>query len=86
MLFGISTRKRELSNRNLFAEQFKDYSKYLINTFLIDQKSLTYFFVPMLLNPQYLERLNADLRNCLICNLIGDISTEAIADMGLIEV
>jgi len=30
--------------------------------------------------------LDTDLRNCLICNLIGDISAEAIADIGLIEV
>ena len=38
-------------------------------------------------NPsEYLEGLDTDLRNCLICNLIGDISAEAIADMGLIEV
>ena len=35
---------------------------------------------------EYLEGLDTDLRNCLICNLIGDISAEAIADMGLIEV
>ncbi len=38
-------------------------------------------------NPsEYLESLDTDLRNCLICNLIGDISADAIADMGLIEV
>ena len=38
-------------------------------------------------NPsEYLESLDTDLRNCLICNLIGDISAAAIADMGLIEV
>ncbi len=35
---------------------------------------------------EYLERLDTDLRNCLICNLIGDISADAIADMGLMEV
>ena len=35
---------------------------------------------------EYLEGLDTDLRNCLICNLIGDISAEAIADMGLMEV
>lgn len=35
---------------------------------------------------EYLEGLDTDLRNCLICNLIGAISAEAIADMGLIEV
>jgi hypothetical protein len=35
---------------------------------------------------EYLEGLDTDLRNCLICNLIGDISADAIADMGLIEV
>ena len=35
---------------------------------------------------EYLEGLDTDLRTCLICNLIGDISAEAIADMGLIEV
>ena len=35
---------------------------------------------------EYLEGLDTDLRNCLICNLIGDISAEVIADMGLIEV
>jgi hypothetical protein len=34
---------------------------------------------------EYLEGLDTDLRNYLICNLIGDISTEAIADMGLIR-
>ena len=38
-------------------------------------------------NPrECLESLDTDLRNCLICNLIGDISADAIADMGLIEV
>ncbi|NUN66878.1 hypothetical protein HCU40_19495 (plasmid) [Pseudanabaena biceps] len=35
---------------------------------------------------EYLEGLDTDLRNCLICNLIGDVSAEAIADMGLIKV
>ena len=35
---------------------------------------------------EYLEELDTDLRNCLICHLIGDISADAIADMGLIEV
>ncbi len=35
---------------------------------------------------EYLEGLDTDLRNCLICNLIGDISADAIADMGLMEV
>jgi hypothetical protein len=35
---------------------------------------------------EYLEGLDTDLRNCLICNLLGDISADAIADMGLIEV
>lgn len=30
-------------------------------------------------NPrEYLESLDADLRNCLICNLIGDISADVI--------
>ncbi|NUN67040.1 hypothetical protein HCU40_20355 (plasmid) [Pseudanabaena biceps] len=33
-----------------------------------------------------MESLDTDLRNCLICNLIGDISADAIADIGLIEV
>ena len=38
-------------------------------------------------NPsEYLESLDTDLRSCLICNLIGDISADAIADIGLIEV
>jgi hypothetical protein len=38
-------------------------------------------------NPSdYLEGLDSDLRNCLICHLIGDISGAAITDMGLIEV
>ena len=35
---------------------------------------------------EYLEGLDTDLRNCLICNLIGDISADAIADMGLVKV
>ena len=35
---------------------------------------------------EYLESLDTDLRNCLICNLIGDISADVIADMGVIEV
>ena len=35
---------------------------------------------------EYLEGLDTDLRNCLICNLIGDVSANVIADMGLIEV
>ena len=35
---------------------------------------------------EYLEGLDTDLRNCLICNLIGDISADAIANIGLIEV
>ncbi|PZV15690.1 MAG: hypothetical protein DCF20_09905 [Pseudanabaena sp.] len=38
-------------------------------------------------NPrEYLESLDTDLRNCLICNLASDISADAIADMGLMEV
>ncbi len=38
-------------------------------------------------NPSdYLEGLDTDLRNCLICVLATDISADAIADMGLIEV
>ena len=38
-------------------------------------------------NPrEYLESLDTDLRNCLICVLATDISTEILADMGLIEV
>ena len=35
---------------------------------------------------EYLESLDPDLRNCLICVLATDISTEILADMGLIEV
>ena len=35
---------------------------------------------------EYLEGLDTDLRNCLICNLIGDVSAEAIANMELMEV
>ncbi|MBD2152617.1 hypothetical protein H6F44_21205 [Pseudanabaena sp. FACHB-1277] len=35
---------------------------------------------------EYLEGLDTDLRNCLIWNLIGDISADAIASYGLIEV
>ena len=31
---------------------------------------------------EYLEGLDTDLRNCLICNLIGDISAEILADYG----
>ena len=38
-------------------------------------------------NPsEYLESLDTDLRNCLICHLASDISADGIADMGLIEV
>ena len=38
-------------------------------------------------NPrEYLEGLDADLRNCLICHLASDISADVLADMGLIEV
>ena len=38
-------------------------------------------------NPrECLESLDTDLRSCLICNLIGDISADAIADMGFLEV
>jgi hypothetical protein len=38
-------------------------------------------------NPrEYLESLDTDLMNCLICVLATDISTEILADMGLIEV
>ena len=35
---------------------------------------------------EYLEGLDTDLRNCLICNLIGDISADILADYELIEV
>ena len=35
---------------------------------------------------EYLEGLDTDLRNCLICNLIGDISAEILADYELVEV
>ena len=38
-------------------------------------------------NPrEYLESLDTELRNSLICHLATDISADAIADMGLIEV
>jgi hypothetical protein len=38
-------------------------------------------------NPsEYLESLDADLRNCLICNLANDISADVLFDYGLIEV
>lgn len=38
-------------------------------------------------NPSdYLEGLDTDLRNCLICHLIGDISAHVLSDYGLIEV
>ena len=38
-------------------------------------------------NPrEYLESLDTDLMNCLICVLATDISTEIFADMVLIEV
>jgi hypothetical protein len=38
-------------------------------------------------NPSdYLESLDTDLRNCLICHLIGDISADVLSDYGLIEV
>ncbi len=38
-------------------------------------------------NPsEYLEGLDTDLRNCLICHLIGDISADVLSDYGLIEV
>jgi len=35
---------------------------------------------------EYLEGLDNDLRNCLILNLIDDISADILADYGLIEV
>ena len=35
---------------------------------------------------EYLEGLEIDLRNCLICHLIGDISADVLLDYGLIEV
>jgi hypothetical protein len=38
-------------------------------------------------NPsEYLESLDIDLRNCLICHLATDISNEILVDMGLIQV
>ncbi|MEA5487092.1 MULTISPECIES: hypothetical protein [Pseudanabaena] len=38
-------------------------------------------------NPrEYLEGLETDLRNCLICNLATDISADVLSDYGLIEV
>lgn len=38
-------------------------------------------------NPsEYLEGLDTDLRNCLICHLASDISADVLSDYGLIEV
>jgi hypothetical protein len=38
-------------------------------------------------NPSdYLDSLDTDLRNCLICVLATDISNDVLVDMGLIEV
>ena len=38
-------------------------------------------------NPSdYLESLDTDLRNCLICHLASDISADVLSDYGLIEV
>ncbi|MFN5854426.1 MAG: hypothetical protein ACK456_00785 [Pseudanabaenaceae cyanobacterium] len=33
-----------------------------------------------------LESLPSDLRNCLICNLVDDVSADLLADDGLIQV
>jgi len=32
---------------------------------------------------EYLDSLDVDLRNCLICNLVGNISADVIRDYGL---
>lgn len=38
-------------------------------------------------NPrEYLEGLETGLRNCLICHLATDISTDILSDYGLIEI
>ena len=38
-------------------------------------------------NPrEYLESLDIDLRNCLICHLASDINADVLSDYGLIEV
>lgn len=38
-------------------------------------------------NPrEYLESLDTDLRDCLICYLANDISADVLLDYGLIEV
>lgn len=38
-------------------------------------------------NPRaYLASLPVDLRNCLICNLAGDLSADVLADYGLVGV
>ena len=38
-------------------------------------------------NPsEYLEGLDTDLRNCLICHLASGISADVLSDYGLIEV
>ena len=38
-------------------------------------------------NPrEYLESLDTDLRNCLICHLASHISADVLSDYGLIEV
>lgn len=63
-------------------------TKYLYdNAELVKQSRKTLDTAWLNGNPrEYLESLDTDLMNCLICLLATDISNDVLADMGLIEV
>ena len=62
--------------------------KYLYdNDKLVNQSRKTLDTAWLNGNPrEYLESLDTDLMNCLICLLATDISNDVLADMGLIQV
>ena len=66
-------------------DKAKNYSAQ--NPMLVSQACKTLSDYWLNGNPsEYLESLDTDLRDCLICNLASDISADAIADMGFLEV
>jgi hypothetical protein len=67
------------------SESAKVYSAQ--NPMLVRQSCKTLFDYWLNGNPsEYLESLDTDLRNCLICNLATDISADVLSDYGLMEV
>jgi len=80
-VLGFATVSQALRER----DKAKDYSNR--HNELVRQSCNTLSDYWLNGNPRdYLDSLDSDLRDCLICLLATDITNESLVDMGLIEV